>query len=65
MPKPTMSLEELKVLVIDGVHAKRWTTAHVRNISLALSDVADDMDFADEQLADAIRYGAGPTTVLN
>lgn len=54
MEPDNLPIDVLKIAVLDGLHKKRWNTTHVRRVAAALIMVADEMDYADEQLADVL-----------
>lgn len=47
-------LSYLKEVALNGVHNKSWTSTTLRNISQVLAELADELDYADELLADTL-----------
>lgn len=50
-------LSKPKEIALNGVHEKGWTTDTIRNVACVLFDLADELDFADELLADVLDMG--------
>lgn len=55
MPQsPEEHLLALKEIVINGTRNRRWTTEHIRNVARLMADTADEIDYANEMLSDAL-----------